>query len=270
MAKPASPEQEVAALLQRLGVAHTVRPKVAGIEVDFAVQFPRHERLLIETKRWEPTEAAATRAARQARIFRKLTGLRTFVVIPDLADAGGAGPALGLAGLARVLASSTKVTPRLPAHKAPAKRAKAIGARPLLRARPASTLPKAVVFAAMPFAAAYDDVFFVAIVGAARALPATAVRVDVAQFNGDVVAEIETDIRRCDLVIADLSEAKANVMYETGFAHALGKPVVHISSTELSALPFDVRNWNTIPYLKGQTHRLRSQLTRRLKAALRS
>src|SRR5712692_7103428 len=48
--------------------------------------------------------------------------------------------------------------------------------------------------------------------------------------------------------ISGTSPGKPNVLYEAGFAHALGKPTVHICSTPLSALPFDVRNWNTIAY----------------------
>jgi len=69
-------------------------------------------------------------------------------------------------------------------------------------------------------------------------------------------------------VIVDLSEAKPNVLYEAGYAHALRKPVVHICSTPLSELPFDVRNWNTIAYRRGQTALLREPLARRLKAVM--
>ena len=70
-------------------------------------------------------------------------------------------------------------------------------------------------------------------------------------------------------VIVDLSESKPNVLYEAGYAHAKGKATVHICSTDLTALPFDVRNWNTLSYKRGQTAHLREPLTRRLKAALR-
>ncbi len=98
------------------------------------------------------------------------------------------------------------------------------------------------VFAAMPFSPEYDDAYFVAMVPAAESVRAVCSRVDQEEFEGDVVERIESDIRDSDAVIADLSEAKPNVLYETGFAHALGRPTIHISSTSLNDLPFDVRN----------------------------
>jgi nucleoside 2-deoxyribosyltransferase len=82
------------------------------------------------------------------------------------------------------------------------------------------------------------------------------------------VEEIKRLITASAGVIVDLSEGQPNVLYEAGFAHALGKPTVHICSTPLTALPFDVRNWNTVPYRRGQTTKLRHALARRLRAAL--
>jgi nucleoside 2-deoxyribosyltransferase len=75
-------------------------------------------------------------------------------------------------------------------------------------------------------------------------------------------------IRESDAVIVDLSEAKPNVLYEIGYAHGLSKPCVHVCSTPLSGLPFDVRNWNTIEYTRGQTTKLRAPLAKRLEAVL--
>ena len=63
-------------------------------------------------------------------------------------------------------------------------------------------------------------------------------------------------------------QARPNVLYEAGYSHALPRPTVHICSTPLSELPFDVRNWNTIKYKKGQTTVLRDPLIRQLQAAL--
>ena len=63
------------------------------------------------------------------------------------------------------------------------------------------------------------------------------------EFAGDIVDEIRRLIEASIAVIIDLSEAKPNVLYEAGYVHALGKPTVHICSTPMSGLPFDVRNW---------------------------
>lgn len=120
----------------------------------------------------------------------------------------------------------------------------------------------------MPFSREYDDVFFVSMAHAADSVGATCKRVDREDFEGDVVEEIKRLIRESVAVIADLSEARPNVLYEVGYAHALLKPTVPICSTALGELPFDVRNWNTLEYTRGRTHQLRDPLARRLKAAI--
>jgi nucleoside 2-deoxyribosyltransferase len=101
---------------------------------------------------------------------------------------------------------------------------------------------------------------------AAKALSAAAIREDKQEFVGDIVQQIEKDIRDSSAVVADLSESKADVLYEVGFAHALNRPTIHICSTPLDQLPFDVRNVNTLKYVKGQTHKLRETLENRLRA----
>ena len=93
-------------------------------------------------------------------------------------------------------------------------------------------------------------------------------RIDQSEFSGDIVEEIKRLIHASIGVIVDLSELKENVLYEAGFAHALQKPTVHICSTDLSGLPFDVRNWNTIPYTLGGTMNLRQKLAARLAAVV--
>ena len=120
----------------------------------------------------------------------------------------------------------------------------------------------------MPFDPKYDDAYFVAMVPAVKANNAVCKRVDQVEYAVDIVLETEALIRDAAAVIVDLSEAKPNVLYEAGYAHALSKPVVHICSTPMDELPFNVAHWNTIPYRQGQTHRLRSPLTKRLKALL--
>lgn len=55
------------------------------------------------------------------------------------------------------------------------------------------------------------------------------------------------------------------ILLIVGYAHAKNRPTVHICSTSLNRLPFDVKTWNTILYKKGQTHALKKLLAVTLK-----
>ena len=95
-------------------------------------------------------------------------------------------------------------------------------------------------------------------------------RVDQQPFSGDIVARVRSLIDDALAVIVDLSESKPNVLYELGYAHGIQRPTVHICSTSLADLPFDIRNWNTIRYEPGRTHALREPLEQALRAAIES
>jgi nucleoside 2-deoxyribosyltransferase len=120
----------------------------------------------------------------------------------------------------------------------------------------------------MPFSSHYDDTFLVAIQPAALAANAAANRVDHTGRSGDVVQQIKEMIKAAQIVVADLSESRANVCHEVGYAEALGKPVVQICSTPLASLPFNLRNNRTIQYSIGQASRLKSRLEKELCKAL--
>lgn len=108
----------------------------------------------------------------------------------------------------------------------------------------------------MPFDPAFDDVYYVAIKAAAEKVGCTSIRVDHLMHGQDAVSETYRQIQKCQAVIADLSTAEPDVLYEVGYAHALGKPVVQLCSTAPENLPFMVRNRDTIFYRPGQTHLL--------------
>ena len=125
------------------------------------------------------------------------------------------------------------------------------------------------IFAAMPFDPAFDDVFFVGVTGAARIVGGRPVRVDQVMHGGDAVAETQRLIRRCRVVVADVSTSEPDVLYELGFAQALGKPSVQICCTPYDDLPFMVRNRETLLYRPGRTHLLGQQLAVYLSRLLR-
>jgi len=67
----------------------------------------------------------------------------------------------------------------------------------------------------------------------------------------DIVDMLKSELVKAALVVADLSDRNANVFYELGFRHAMDKPSITISSAEEleeGRLPFNVRQYRTIPY----------------------
>lgn len=65
---------------------------------------------------------------------------------------------------------------------------------------------------------------------------------------GDIMNRVWQDIRRSDVIIADLTEQNPNVFYEMGLAHALGKAIIMIKQKDMVAVPFDVSNYKYYEY----------------------
>ncbi len=244
-------QRAVIEILSDLGARWQQEPAVGGVRPDFLVDMPDGRRVVIEVKATaQPTVLdvadARAQAARIAEVTGADLGLAVFALPHLPLDAEGA---VGFSDLPRALASPGPLV----AHR---------------EAVPEIVEKARTVFAAMPFAVEYEDVYFVAMVDAARAVGAACRRLDREDYAGDVVQKLTSLIRECDVVIADISDANPNVLYEVGYAHALECPTVHICSTPLDKLPFDVRNWNTLAYTKGRTHALRDDLIRRLSAVI--
>ena len=53
-------------------------------------------------------------------------------------------------------------------------------------------------------------------------------------------------ILRADLIIADLTKKNANVFYELGYAHALGKNTIPLTQS-IEDVPFDLRHRQLVP-----------------------
>jgi hypothetical protein len=62
-----------------------------------------------------------------------------------------------------------------------------------------------------------------------------------------VMQSVWEGINKARLVIADLTERNANVFYELGIAHTLGKPVIMLSQS-IDFVPFDLRHLRCIVY----------------------
>lgn len=114
----------------------------------------------------------------------------------------------------------------------------------------------------MPFSAAFDDAYEVAIRPACESVGAYAERVDKQIFSGSIMDRVYNQIAKADLVVADMSERNANVFYEVGYAHALGKTTILVTRAE-SDIPFDLRQYPHVVYGESLS-RLKSELLRRV------
>jgi hypothetical protein len=137
--------------------------------------------------------------------------------------------------------------------------------RPLVEVRTASGQAAALIqpastptiFVSMPLSEEYIDTFLKAIRPAAGSVGMVAVQVGHDPATGNIVDRIKSDIRASTFVVADVSEARPSVLHEYGFAEALRKPVVAITSTGHGTLPFNVRNNTTHEYVRGNSGPLR-------------
>jgi hypothetical protein len=81
----------------------------------------------------------------------------------------------------------------------------------------------------MPFKEEFDDVYFVALSDAAVSVGATCIRIDNEFYQGDILQKSRQDIKDSIVMIADISGANPNVLYEVRFSHGIGKPTIHIA-----------------------------------------
>lgn len=64
----------------------------------------------------------------------------------------------------------------------------------------------------------------------------------------EMLLQIPRTIENADVIIADITGADPNVMYELGFAHALKKPVFPIARREEQKIPSDLQGYLYYPY----------------------
>lgn len=57
---------------------------------------------------------------------------------------------------------------------------------------------------------------------------------------GDIMNRVWQDIRRSEVIVADLTGQNPNVFYEMGLAHALGKAIIMIKQKSAPPVPFDL------------------------------
>jgi hypothetical protein len=103
----------------------------------------------------------------------------------------------------------------------------------------------------MPFAPEFDDVYAV-IKNVVEGVSAgdshgRCFRLDDARPAGRITDRLLGELRSATICVADLTDTKPNVMWELGFAMALGKPAIIVTQS-MQSLPFDIKDMQSIEY----------------------
>jgi len=99
----------------------------------------------------------------------------------------------------------------------------------------------------MPFDDEFDQIYQGLIGKALERAGYEVTRADTKLDQQNVMKDVVRGIAEADLVVADLTGNNANVMYEVGVAHGLGRPTTMISQA-LEDAPFDLRSYRILVY----------------------
>lgn len=103
------------------------------------------------------------------------------------------------------------------------------------------------VFIAMPFNDAFNSIYEDHIEKVCNKKLLSCLRVDRIKRASSIINDIWSGINSAKVIIADCTGQNANVFYEIGLAHALGKPVILITQN-LNDIPFDISRIRYIKY----------------------
>lgn len=99
----------------------------------------------------------------------------------------------------------------------------------------------------MPFREAWSDRIWTKLIRpVCSSISMRAVRAD-DLYGRDIMEDIWAGITRARIVIADITARNANVFYELGLAHTVGKDVILLTQA-VSDIPFDLNRFRHIIY----------------------
>jgi hypothetical protein len=107
-------------------------------------------------------------------------------------------------------------------------------------------MKKPQIFVIQPFSKATEGVYDLIASAAAKA-NASVYRADSISAGTNIVESIHRAIQEAPLLIADVTDANPNVMYEVGLAQAQKKPLILIASSS-RAIPFDLAGVRVLIY----------------------
>lgn len=125
----------------------------------------------------------------------------------------------------------------------------------LLQSNIESSIRKVVItgeaptcFVVMQFTSEFDVLYRDVIRPVCESYGYKVVRGDDFHTSGQIMEDVTRSIRSAALIIADVTPDNANVFYEVGFAHAIGKPTILLSDRKRERLPFDISGFRTLFY----------------------
>jgi hypothetical protein len=166
--------------------------------------------------------------------------------------------ALKDADLFPVLIEAGLITPEMIAAQPTASKIKTINsgqtaspieARPSVFRTPKEPKDLNLVSVMMPFSPAFSNVY-AAIQKAVDAAGLTCERADNIWQENEVIQDIFSLIYRSSIVVCDFTQQNANVFYEAGIAHTLGRSVIPISQND-GDVPFDLKHHRYLKYLNN-------------------
>ena len=121
-------------------------------------------------------------------------------------------------------------------------------------------------FVIMPFASDFDDVYTTIKTSLGAILSSkggSCMRLDEARPAGRITDRLLHELEAAGLCIADVTGNRPNVMWEVGYAMALGKPVILITEN-VDELPFDIRDLQSLQYDRRHLSRTLGEPLRRI------
>ncbi len=115
----------------------------------------------------------------------------------------------------------------------------------------------------MPFDEEFDDIYQLGIKQSCEDAGAYCERVDEQIFTESILDRVYNQISKADIIVADMTDRNANVFYEVGYAHALGKKTILLTQ-KADDIPFDLKHYPHIIY-NNKISQLKKELTSRIK-----
>lgn len=107
------------------------------------------------------------------------------------------------------------------------------------------------IFVAMPFAESRKFLYENHVINVVTRLRLTVSRADEIISTGSIIGDIWSAIHNCSILIADCTNLNANVFYEIGVAHTLGKKVILLIEKG-TKMPIDISYIRYIEYEMGE------------------